>query len=125
MASAQIDPNLPANNSPIVAAELRNRLNALQPILTLAAVALLGWMTYQTYEISTNVYEINVRLSNTMFIPKFEYRTAAPYDNEFVKEMDELGKDGWEIISLRRATPESNSSAKYEVILKRQKTNWR
>jgi len=34
MPAPQFDPNLPANNSPIVAAELRNQLNALQAQIT-------------------------------------------------------------------------------------------
>ena len=51
-------------------------------------------------------------------IPRFEYKISSPSDYLFDTEMNALGKEGWEIISARRATSEFRS-ASYEVILKR------
>ena len=54
-------------------------------------------------------------------IPRFEYLVAAPGDTLFEVEMNALGKQGWEIVSARRATSgsEYSRSASYEVILNR------
>jgi hypothetical protein len=53
--------------------------------------------------------------------PEFEYMIAAPKDYAFNREMTELGKQGWEVVSARRATSSNEyEKASYEVILKRQ-----
>ncbi|MDR1491761.1 MAG: DUF4177 domain-containing protein [Planctomycetaceae bacterium] len=48
---------------------------------------------------------------------RYEYKIVSPRDSVFEKEMDEYGKQGWELISARRATGDYNVS--YECILKR------
>ena len=41
-------------------------------------------------------------------------------DSRFKSRMNMLGKDGWELVTARRATSGyKNSTVKYEVILKR------
>ena len=51
---------------------------------------------------------------------EWEYKIESPSDTGFVKEMDALGDEGWELVFARRAR---NSLDKYfyEVILKRRK----
>ena len=50
---------------------------------------------------------------------RFEYRIEAPGDEIFQTVMDGYGRDGWEVVSARRAT--SLGDPAYEVILKRGK----
>ena len=54
--------------------------------------------------------------------PEFEYMVAAPKDYAFDSQLTALGKQGWEVVSARRATSsnEYDKTASYEVILKRQ-----
>lgn len=53
-------------------------------------------------------------------LPQWEYRVVAPSDGMFDTEMNRLGKEGWEVISARRATAAGDSNlVSYEVILKR------
>jgi len=49
---------------------------------------------------------------------QFEYKLISPHDIVFEVEMNRMGKEGWEIVSARRATSKY-SDAVYEVILKR------
>ncbi|MDR1383791.1 MAG: DUF4177 domain-containing protein [Planctomycetaceae bacterium] len=48
---------------------------------------------------------------------KYEYLVIAPFDSMFIDEMDKYGKQGWELISARRAT--NGNKASYECIMKR------
>jgi hypothetical protein len=52
---------------------------------------------------------------------QWQYTIIAPDDAMFDQEMNKLGRDGWELVSARRATSGSGytSSAAYEVILKK------
>jgi len=51
---------------------------------------------------------------------KWEYKLESPEDYTFEKEMNELGDEGWELVSARRATVSYGSrDAFYEIILKR------
>ena len=54
--------------------------------------------------------------------PAFEYMVTAPKDYAFDSQMTALGRQGWEVVSARRATSSSeyDKTASYEVILKRQ-----
>ena len=49
--------------------------------------------------------------------PKWEYMIAAPSDSQLETKMCDMGADGWELVSARRATGEH--SAAYEMIFKR------
>jgi len=53
--------------------------------------------------------------------PRFQFMVAAPTDSTFSLEMNELGREGWEIVSARRASSGEGyaRSFSYEVILKR------
>ncbi|MCC6233060.1 MAG: DUF4177 domain-containing protein [Verrucomicrobiales bacterium] len=51
--------------------------------------------------------------------PKWEYRLESPSDLFFESELDRLGKDGWELVSARRATSSYGDGASYEMIFKR------
>ena len=55
-------------------------------------------------------------ISNTS-ITKWEYKIVAPYDSLFDIEMNQHGKEGWELVTSRRAGTEY--LMKYECILKR------
>lgn len=52
---------------------------------------------------------------------RWEYRIEAPSDVQFEARMDSLGRQGWELVSARRATASSeyDRSASYEMIFKR------
>ena len=52
---------------------------------------------------------------------RWVYKIEAPGDDEFAPVMDSLGRQGWELVSARRATSSSSSSqsASYEMIFKR------
>jgi hypothetical protein len=50
--------------------------------------------------------------------PRFEYRIESPSDGSFDSDMNRFGRDGWEVVSARRAT-DALKIASYEVILKR------
>jgi len=50
-------------------------------------------------------------------LPKWEYTIAAPSDSQLETTMCDMGADGWELVSARRATGEH--SAAYEMIFKR------
>ena len=52
-------------------------------------------------------------------VTKWEYKIEAPSDALFTIEMNILGKEGWEMISAKRATSSGGGSASYEVILRR------
>ncbi|WP_043582595.1 DUF4177 domain-containing protein [Geminisphaera colitermitum] len=50
---------------------------------------------------------------------KWEYRIESPSDYRFSAAMNEYGKEGWELVSARRASSEGSLS--YECIFKRRK----
>jgi hypothetical protein len=54
-------------------------------------------------------------------VQKWEYMIASPNDLVFETELSKFGKEGWELVSARRATSGSgySSSASYEMIFKR------
>ena len=52
-------------------------------------------------------------------VPQWEYNIVAPSDTMFVSEMDRYGKEGWELVSARRAVDDGEGA--YECILKRPK----
>lgn len=54
-------------------------------------------------------------------LAKWEYMIASPPDQEFDERMAGYGREGWELVSARRATSGSGeySSAGYEMIFKR------
>jgi hypothetical protein len=54
-------------------------------------------------------------------VEQWQYMIVAPEDLTFDQEMNQLGRDGWELVSARRATSGSGytSTAAYEMILKR------
>lgn len=51
--------------------------------------------------------------------PQFEYKIKSPDDDKFTTTLDNLGKDGWELVFARRASGE-NHDMNYECIFKRQ-----
>jgi hypothetical protein len=54
-------------------------------------------------------------------VEQWQYMIVAPDDAQFDQQMNQLGRDGWELVSARRATSGSGylTSASYEMILKR------
>jgi hypothetical protein len=54
-------------------------------------------------------------------VQQWQYMITAPGDAAFDQQMNQLGRDGWELVSARRATSGSgySSTASYEMILKR------
>lgn len=52
---------------------------------------------------------------------KWEYKIEAPQDVLFEIKVNELGREGWELVTARRATGGSGygDSASYEMIFKR------
>jgi hypothetical protein len=62
-------------------------------------------------------------------VPKFEYKITAPEDYELEMKCNEMGADGWEMVTARRATHEEpyipgvqsrHDEASYEIIWKRE-----
>jgi hypothetical protein len=50
---------------------------------------------------------------------KWEYRVESPSDDFLTLSLNSLGRDGWQLVSARRAT--SNGKGIYEMIFKRKK----
>lgn len=52
----------------------------------------------------------------------WEYKITAVPDGNFSEEMNKLGKEGWELVTARRASDglTGNPTFSYEMILKRQ-----
>jgi hypothetical protein len=55
--------------------------------------------------------------SKQFTLSKWEYKIATPYDSLFELEMNLLGKEGWELVTARRAG--DTYSVQYECILKK------
>lgn len=53
--------------------------------------------------------------------PSWEYRVESPGDSELQSKMDELGAEGWELVTARRATSGGGLFVSYEMIFKRRK----
>ena len=53
-------------------------------------------------------------------LTEWEYKIDAPYDETFESSMNIMGRQGWELVSARRATSKYGSP-KYEMIFKRPK----
>lgn len=51
-------------------------------------------------------------------LPPLEYRIESPSDYELAREMSKFGREGWSVVSARRATGDRGAS--YEVILCRE-----
>jgi hypothetical protein len=85
--------------------ELANRNLLFRAMTVLGALALLGAMA--------------VFASQLVRGPQWEYKIVSPEDYAFVIEMNDLGQEGWEVVSARRATNGEYSSPSYECILKR------
>jgi hypothetical protein len=49
---------------------------------------------------------------------QWTYLVAAPKDEELVHTLNELGSQGWEIVSSRRATNGEGGTASYEMVLR-------
>jgi hypothetical protein len=56
----------------------------------------------------------------------WEYKIVAPSDLTIDTRINALGKDGWELVSARRATSSlgGESTAAYEMIFRRRKPLW-
>ncbi len=53
-------------------------------------------------------------------VPRWDYRIPAPNDRMFDVDMNQLGTDGWEVVTCRRAMGSGpEESAAYECIFKR------
>ena len=53
-------------------------------------------------------------------LTEWEYKIDSPYDETFESSMNFMGRQGWELVSARRATSKYGSP-KYEMIFKRPK----
>ncbi len=55
---------------------------------------------------------------------RWEYQLVSPSDFSLTDELDRLGKEGWEVVSARRASDGSSDSPSfsYELILKRRRS---
>ncbi|QDU47743.1 DUF4177 domain-containing protein [Gimesia panareensis] len=57
---------------------------------------------------------------NASTAPQWEYKIVSPKDSVLTDELNELGAQGWEVVTARRASG-YNDSFSYEMILKRPK----
>lgn len=59
------------------------------------------------------------------FLPiGWEYHVMSIPDEEFSGVTNELGRDGWEVTTARRALDSDTKDAMYELIMKRRRTIW-
>ena len=52
----------------------------------------------------------------------YQYAIISPTDFEFIDEINEWGKNGWEVIYMRRATSQTTTGgreARYEITMKK------
>ena len=84
--------------------------NKLGRLLLIVSAQLLGVLLIQL-----------LILINSNSTQKWEYQIISPSDSKFDEKMNEMGNEGWELITARRATSSYSSSASYEMIFKRKK----
>lgn len=53
--------------------------------------------------------------------PSWEYKIESPSDEELQTRLEELGDDGWELVTARRATSGGGLLVSYEMVFKRRK----
>lgn len=96
---AQQKPKKKINNT-----KIKNKMTKIQAnIIIILLMALLGFPFFGFLKPST----------------KWEYSVESPMDAFFISSMNGYGKDGWELVSARRASGPLGPS--YECILKRKK----
>ena len=62
---------------------------------------------------------LSIRLNMPASV-QWEYKIVSPKDSVIIEELDDLGEQGWEVVTARRASG-YNDSYSYEMILKRAK----
>jgi hypothetical protein len=77
----------------------------MKPLLSLAVILL-------TVLVGMTGYRLFARTD------QWTYLVAAPKDEELVHTLNELGSQGWEIVSSRRATNGEGGVASYEMVLR-------
>jgi hypothetical protein len=64
-------------------------------------------------------------LLSQLFLPvsieRWEYCIESPDDHSFTSNLNTLGKDGWELVSTRRARNPISEDMVYECVFKRKK----
>ena len=77
----------------------------------------MAWLLFLVFALGTAA----VGLPFIFGVPdRWEYQIISPSDLRLTDELDRAGREGWEVISARRAM--SGSDAAYELILKRRRS---
>ena len=88
-------------------------MEATKIILGIIRTVLLVWIIYEI--IGVKIHQIDERLM--VYQAKWAYQIVTPRDSAFESTMIGEGKEGWELVTARRAT--GGSGAKYECIMKK------
>lgn len=100
-----------ANNS-AVGSSLPSRAQ-LSWVISLLLVLVIGFGVFSVYSAAVVGNQLITK------VQKWEYMIASPNDLVFETELSKFGKEGWELVSARRATSGAGGSASYEMIFKR------
>lgn len=85
----------------------------LRLIIILLVILVIGFGVFSAYAAAVVGNQLIAK------VQKWEYMIASPNDLVFETELSKFGKEGWELVSARRATSGAGGSASYEMIFKR------
>lgn len=81
-----------------------------------------GWIIVLMLVLILGLFAFNIFSPRVRTIPKWEYNVVGVMDVEFDAKMGKLGKEGWELVSARRAISGDSEAREslYECIFKRE-----
>lgn len=94
-------------------------LRSNRTITMLLIIIIIMLSAFFIFGFTNNQNEKNTSMGNSQeYIPRWEYYIRGIRDSTWTTEMDLLGKNGWELITARRAQ-DSKGDMQYECIFKR------
>lgn len=109
-------PPRPESAKPPSPKTVEREIAAKETAEALSPISVPRWAVYSALLllVANAVFSSGVLKAKT----RWEYKIVSPRDDDFRKEMNELGEQGWELVFARRATNVLDV-ASYEIILRR------